>query len=644
MEDKRSEESARGTADVGDGDRAANGAASVTFAEDATAAVAELQLNRSGGVRDGAIDVRGDSGAAVATQDGPVGADGAPDPSVGARTGSRQAAAKDKSAPSVTKALDKSASGKKVVEKESREGLEFSKRDHFSAWYQQLVVKSELIEFYDISGCYIFRPWSYAIWERIREFFDAEIKLLGVDNAYFPLFVSARRLESEREHVEGFAAEVAWVTRSGSSELEEPIAVRPTSETIMYPAMAKWIRSHRDLPLKLNQWSNVVRWEFKHPTPFIRSREFLWQEGHTAHVSREDADEEVLVILELYRRIYEELLAVPVIKGVKSDKERFAGGLYTTTIEAFVPANGRAIQAATSHSLGQNFAKMFDIWYEAGDGRSKAMPWQNSWGCTTRTIGVAVMVHGDDKGLVLPPRVTPVQVVVVPIVLRGKNEAVHPMCLMIADRLRRHGVRVKYDDRTERTPGWKFNHWELRGVPLRLEVGPRDIAAEQVLVTRRDTGEKAALPLQADMVDAVHDPLADAVHALLERVQADMLARATAERNAHIGRAADWEAFMRLLEAGHMVLTPWCNAGECEEQVKQRSGECAAAIAQEGVAGGGGGSGLTGAAKTLCLPFAAEMQRLQLCAADEYEAPADGKRCFACERPARRWALWGRSY
>ena len=300
------------------------------------------------------------------------------------------------------------------AQKETGLGLAVSRDDDFGAWYSQVVVAGELIEYYDISGCYILRPWAYSMWEQIKDFFDAEIKKEGVENCYFPLFVSEARLEAEKDHIEDFAPEVAWVTRSGQSELECPIAVRPTSETVMYPVIANWIRSHRDLPLKLNQWCNVVRWEFKHPTPFIRSREFLWQEGHTCFTNKGEADREVRRILELYRRVYEELLAVPVIPGVKSEKEKFAGGLYTTTVEAFVPATGRGIQGATSHCLGQNFAKMFQIEYENQKG-GRSMVWQNSWGCTTRTIGVAIMVHGDDKGLVLPPRVAPLQVVLVTI-------------------------------------------------------------------------------------------------------------------------------------------------------------------------------------------------------------------------------------
>ena len=276
-----------------------------------------------------------------------------------------------------------------------------------------------MIEYYeDVSGCYILRPWSFSIWECIQSWFDAKIKQLGVKPCYFPMFVSQKALETEKDHVEGFAAEVAWVTKSGSSDLDNPIAIRPTSETIMYPAFAKWIKSHRDLPLRLNQWTNVVRWEFKNPTPFLRTREFLWQEGHSAFAEVYDADVEVLDILDLYSRIYEEVLAVPIVKGRKSEKEKFAGGDFTTTCEAYISGTGRAIQGATSHSLGQNFSKMFKITYsgiEASSPNSRNFVYQNSWGCTTRTIGVMIMTHGDDDGLVLPPHAAPIQIVIVPI-------------------------------------------------------------------------------------------------------------------------------------------------------------------------------------------------------------------------------------
>ncbi|AQK58916.1 Proline--tRNA ligase cytoplasmic [Zea mays] len=282
---------------------------------------------------------------------------------------------------------------KKEVKKETKLGMAYKKDDNFGEWYSEVVVNSEMIEYYDISGCYILRPWAMEIWELLKEFFDAEIKKLKLKPYYFPLFVTENVLQKEKDHIEGFAPEVAWVTKSGKSDLEAPIAIRPTSETVMYPYFSKWIRSHRDLPLRCNQWCNVVRWEFSNPTPFIRSREFLWQEGHTAFATKEEADEEVLQILELYRRIYEEFLAVPVSKGRKSEMEKFAGGLYTTSVEAFIPNTGRGIQGATSHCLGQNFAKMFDITFENEKG-VREMVWQNSWAYTTRSVRVVRRDNG----------------------------------------------------------------------------------------------------------------------------------------------------------------------------------------------------------------------------------------------------------
>ena len=336
----------------------------------------------------------------------------------------------------------------KNSKKETLLGLSVTKEENFANWYTQVITLSEMIDYSDISGCYILRPWSFFIWETIQKWFDDRIKELGVQNSYFPMFVSERALNTEKEHVEGFAPEVAWVTKSGTSELAEPIALRPTSETIMYPFFSKWIRSHRDLPLQLNQWCNVVRWEFKDATPFLRSREFLWQEGHTAHASYEEAQTRVLSILDLYERVYEELLACPVIKGVKTETEKFAGGFQTTTVEAYVHGSGRAVQSATSHNLGQNFGKMFKISYEDENGE-KAIPWQTSWGLTTRSIGVCVMVHGDNKGLVLPPRVAPVQVIICPIVMKNNDQkALKDYSNTIYKLLKVEGVRVDLDDRS----------------------------------------------------------------------------------------------------------------------------------------------------------------------------------------------------
>ena len=480
-----------------------------------------------------------------------------------------------------------------------------------------------MIDFYDISGCYILRPWSYSIWEAIQDFLDGQIKTLGVQNCYFPMFVSEARLNAEKDHVEGFAPEVAWVTKSGDGELNEPIAIRPTSETIMYPAFANWIHSHRDLPLKLNQWNNVVRWEFKHPTPFLRTREFLWQEGHTAHATLAEADKEVMQILGFYAAVYEELLAVPVIPGKKTEKEKFAGGHYTTTVEAYIPGTGRAIQGATSHNLGQNFGKMFKIEFEDQNGQ-KAIPWQNSWGLTTRTIGVMVMVHSDDKGLVLPPRIAPIQCVIVPIVVKQSDAATKAqadMCAEMVAALGAAGIRVKLDDRTNYNPGWKYNHWELKGVPLRIEVGPRDVEARQARCVRRDSNEKEDVPMAC---------LTQKVALLLVTMQHDLLSKARKSRDDNIVKVWEWKDFVPALQKGHMVLTPFCNETEFEELVKDKSkAEALAALGQETE---DEREATPVAAKTLCIPF------------DAPELPA-GTPCFvAPEKPATCWVLWGRSY
>jgi len=394
----------------------------------------------------------------------------------------------------------------------------------FAAWYTNVLIKADMLDYYSVSGCYVLKPWSYSIWEIIQEWFNAKIKEMGVENAYFPMFVSQKVLEREKDHIEGFSPEVAWVTRAGQSDLEEPIAIRPTSETAMYPYYAKWIKSHRDLPLKLNQWNSVVRWEFKTPQPFIRTREFLWQEGHTAFLTKAEADKEVLEILDLYRRVFEELLAVPVIPGIKSEKEKFAGGLYTTTVEGFIPTTGRGIQGATSHCLGQNFSRpeMFNIFVEDPNdptGQGKIYAWQNSWGLSTRTIGVMVMVHGDNQGLVLPPRIASVQAVIVPCGITAKTseeqrQEITAKCEELVVTLRKVGVRARADLRDGYTPGYKFNDWEQKGVPVRLEIGPQDLAKKQTLGVRRDTGVKQPIPLSS---------VETAVPVLLETIQNEML-------------------------------------------------------------------------------------------------------------------------
>lgn len=449
----------------------------------------------------------------------------------------------------------------KNVKRETMLGLSVKKEEDFANWYTQTITLSEMIDYSDISGCYILRPWSYFIWEKIQAWFDAKIKDLGVQNTYFPLFVSERALNTEKEHVAGFAPEVAWVTKSGQSDLNEPIAIRPTSETIMYPFFAKWIRSHRDLPLEINQWCNVVRWEFKDATPFLRSREFLWQEGHTAHATYEEAQVRVLSILDLYAQVYEDLLAVPVIKGMKTETEKFAGGYHTTTVEAYINGSGRAIQGATSHNLGQNFGKMFKINFEDDKGE-KAIPWQTSWGLTTRTLGVAVMVHGDDKGLVLPPRVAPVQVIICPIAMKTVSYAdLVKYCDEIRATLKAAGVRADVDARENYTPGWKFNHWELKGVPIRIEVGPRDFTNKQCRLVRRDNGEKTDVSIAN---------IGPHIVALLDEIHNHLFQKAKAGRDEKVVTVTKWEDFVPNLEKKCLVLTPFCDEAEWEEKVKVR--------------------------------------------------------------------------
>lgn len=495
--------------------------------------------------------------------------------------------------------------------KETKLGMRASKAGDFGEWYSQVVVDSEMISYYDVSGCYILRPWSFAIWDEIKNWFDSQIKALGVQNAYFPLFITEDVLNTEKDHVEGFAPEVAWVTRSGQSELDRPIAIRPTSETVMYPYYAQWVRSHRDLPLRLNQWTNVVRWEFKHPTPFIRSREFLWQEGHTVFATKEEADEEVFDILDLYRRVYEELLAVPVCKGIKTEKEKFAGALYTSTVEAFIPATGRGVQGATSHCLGQNFAKMFGIEFETDtEDKGREHAWQNSWGLTTRTIGVMIMVHGDDKGVVMPPRVAPTQVVVIPIPKASMPEdqiaAMNKAADDMVAGLKAAGVRVTSDKRENYTPGWKYNHWELKGVPIRVEIGPKDMEGSCCVLARRDTGAKSmGVPLSGAV---------EAIQQLLGTIQTEMLQRAREQFDASIERCMDWDSFMAALDRKHMALVPWCDEEEAEEEVKGKS-------ATKDAMG----------AKSLCKPL------------EQPELPA-GTNCFYTGKPAKAWCLFGRSY
>ncbi|KAG5315822.1 SYEP ligase, partial [Acromyrmex insinuator] len=509
----------------------------------------------------------------------------------------------------------------------TRLGLEAKKEENFTDWYSQVITKSGMIEYYDVSGCYILRPWSFSIWKIIKEFIDKEITDIGVQECYFPIFVTRSVLEKEKAHIADFAPEVAWVTKYGETDLAEPIAIRPTSETIMYPAYAKWLRSDTELPLRLNQWNNVVRWEFKDPKPFLRTREFLWQEGHTAFATKAEAEAEVLMILDLYARVYEDLLAVPVIKGRKTEKEKFAGGEYTTTVEAFIPINGRAIQGATSHYLGQNFSKMFNIQVEGIAGREeKTFVYQNSWGLTTRTIGVMIMVHGDDRGLVLPPNVAPIQIIVIPCGIavnmdEHTKESILKKCDWLVRHLGQEGkFRVKSDCRLNRTPGWKFNHWELKGVPIRLEVGPKDLLKNQVTVVRRDNFQRTA-------IEIYNDNIITPLTSILNDVQKQLLSRAKSKLNEHVKKIEKWSDFNPELNKKNLLLVPFCGDPACEDKIKEDSKEDRSESAESGSLMG---------AKSLCIPFdQPEMTR-----------PLNELKCIhhSCKNKPKFYTLFGRSY
>ena len=420
-----------------------------------------------------------------------------------------------------------------------------------------IIQKTELADYAPIKGMMVIRPYGYSIWENIQSIVDKRIKESGHTNAYFPLFIPEGLLQKETEHLEGFAPEVAWVTHGGSDELEERLAVRPTSEAIIGNMYAKWIKSWRDLPVLINQWANIVRWE-KVTRPFLRTTEFLWQEGHTAHETSEEAQDETLMILSLYKEFVETELAIPVISGLKSEREKFAGAMKTYAIEAMM-SDGKALQMGTSHNLGQHFSKVFNIRFEDQSQKLQYV-WQTSWGVSTRLIGALVMVHGDDSGLKIPPRIAPFQVVVIPIAIGDWKKNILPKAQEIANGLKKKGVRVKLDDREEFTPGWKFSEWEMRGVPLRLEIGPKDIEKGQVVTVRRDTGQKEALA-QASLDKKVIEFLSD--------IQKNMFEMALKFQKENTHEVKDYEEFKAVMESKRgFIKTFWCGDTACEEKIK----------------------------------------------------------------------------
>ncbi len=469
------------------------------------------------------------------------------------------------------------------------------KSEDFSRWYIDIVRRAELADYTPVRGCMVIRPYGYALWENSRDRLDARLKATGHQNAYFPMLIPESLLKKEAEHVEGFAPEVAWVTHGGSEPLEERLAIRPTSEAIICSLYSKWVRSWRDLPLLINQWVNIVRWE-KVTKFFLRTLEFLWQEGHTVHATQEEAEEETLLILEIYRDFMENDLAIPVITGLKSESEKFAGALRTYTLEAMM-GDGRALQAGTSHNLGQNFAKAFNIRFEDQDQQLK-YAWTTSWGVTTRLIGALIMAHGDDKGLILPPKVAPYQVVIVPIPGKHFTESVLPAARSLQEMLTAEGFRVHLDAREEYTPGWKYNEWELRGVPLRAEIGPRDVSKGQAVLVRRDNRDKAFVPL---------DQICGEIAALLDSLQQDMYDRAKQYMADQTRQASDYDAFKEIMSGPRgFIEAGWCGESACENSIQEET-----------------------RATIRCLP-------------PEREVPEGS--CIRCDEPAAHLAVFAKAY
>lgn len=435
------------------------------------------------------------------------------------------------------------------------------KSDNFSEWYTSVLIDSGFVDYSPVSGIIVFRPDSYFAWEKIRDVTDALFKKSGIQNVYFPLFIPEHLLEKEKEHVEGFSPEVAWVTHAGSSKLDERLAVRPTSETIMYDVAAGWIKSWRDLPLRMNQWNNVVRWEFRHPTPFLRSREFLWNEGHTIFATKEEADLERDEILGIYETVLKDYLALPGIKGKKTDNEKFAGAEASYSIEHLMP-DGWVIQGPDFHNDGQRFAKAFNISFLGKSGK-KEYAYQNTFAISTRELGVMVAVHGDDRGLVLPPKLARVQVVIIPIYNDENKEAVLKYSKSIKESLDSN-LRVFVDDNDAYSPGWKFNEWELRGVPIRIEVGEKELKSQTAVIVRRDTLEKKEI--------AVHS-LGKELHKLIDVIHANMYERAKKMLESRIHIVDSYKQLINVIKKeGGIAQAPWCGNYDCERKIKEETG------------------------------------------------------------------------
>ena len=440
-------------------------------------------------------------------------------------------------------------------------GITVKKSDDFSDWYTQCVLKSGIADYSPGKGFIILRPYGYAIWENIKELLDDQFKKTGHKNGFLPVLIPESLLTVEKNHFEGFMPEVYWVTKSGNNDLAEKLALRPTSETLAYSMFSKWISSYRDLPLKLNFWNSALRAEIKSTKPLIRNSEFLWQEGHTAHINEKEANDQVSMILDLYKTLIEEFLAIPTVSGLKSDKEKFVGANYTTCLESLMP-DGKALQMATSHNLAQNFSKPFDIKFLDKD-TSEHFVWQTSWGISWRIIGAMIMVHGDDKGLILPPKISPTQVIIVPIYKDESKEIVKQKAGELENKLKDSQIRVYTDDRDEYTSGWKFNEWEMKGVPLRVNIGIRDIREEQVELVRRDTKERFYVK-EKDLVSEILS--------ILENIQSNIYHLAKNYLLTNTRTAKNLDELLSILDSsGGFVACSWCGKRECEDSVKEKT-------------------------------------------------------------------------
>ena len=443
--------------------------------------------------------------------------------------------------------------------KENTEGLTAKKEEDFSEWYQQLILKAELSDYSSVSGCLVFRPASYYIWEKIVEACDKEFKKIGIENTYFPLFIPEKSFEKEKEHVEGFAPEVAWVTQAGNTKLNEKLAIRPTSEAIMYESYSKWIRSWKDLPLRLNQWNNVVRWEFKNPVPFFRTREFLWNEGHTAFASEKEALKEHSQIINIYKKVCEELMALPGIVGRKTEKEKFAGAIFTEKIHYYLP-NGRIIEGPAFHFDGQNFAKAYNINFLDKNGK-KEYAWQNTWAISTRMLGTMFAIHSDNKGLVLPPKIAKNKIAIIPILFEKTKAETLKTTKEIFESLSNFNPIL--DEREEYSPGWKFSEWELKGIPLRIEIGPKDLEKNSATIVKRNTGERISIKLT---------DLKKEIPKILDKIQEELFKNAEKILNSSIEKTEDKKELIKLIKNKKMTIVPLKNSPEVEEKLKEETG------------------------------------------------------------------------